>query len=329
MAAAAAEAAKEEPSQKAVVSAEPATDAAAPALEAEPLAPIIVKKIIDEGHAGAHGGAWKIALADMMTAMMAFFLLMWLLGATNADQRKSIADYFKPTSLTKSAITVNNTSGSTGLMGGQSIIDETALPLAAAQTSLFQVLQPRENTGSKDNDKDKEKSDALSQEEKARIASESDKSNFEKLEKELKEKLSQNSELAKLKENVVFSREKDGLRIEIIDKADFSMFGLGDTQLTPKSMALIEEISRSLAVMPNSIRVRGHTDAQAFAGTGRNNWSLSAERADITRQIMIRKGVEESKITRIEGVADKEPFVASDPLDSRNRRISVTVQYRE
>ena len=329
MAAAAAEAAKEEPSQKAVVSAEPATDAAAPALEAEPLAPIIVKKIIDEGHAGAHGGAWKIALADMMTAMMAFFLLMWLLGATNADQRKSIADYFKPNSLTKSAINVNNTSGSTGLMGGQSIIDETALPLAAAQTSLFQVLQPRENTGSKDSDKDKEKSDALSQEEKARIASESDKSNFEKLEKELKEKLSQNSELAKLKENVVFSREKDGLRIEIIDKADFSMFGLGDTQLTPKSMALIEEISRSLAVMPNSIRVRGHTDAQAFAGTGRNNWSLSAERADITRQIMIRKGVEESKITRIEGVADKEPFVASDPLDSRNRRISVTVQYRE
>lgn len=328
-AAAAAEAAKEEPSQKAVVSAEPATDAAAPAVEAEPLAPIIVKKIIDEGHAGAHGGAWKIALADMMTAMMAFFLLMWLLGASNADQRKSIADYFKPTSLTKSAITVNNTSGSTGLMGGQSIIDETALPLAAAQTSLFQVLQPRENTGSKDSDKDKEKSDALSQEEKARIASESDKSNFEKLEKELKEKLSQNSELAKLKENVVFSREKDGLRIEIIDKADFSMFGLGDTQLTPKSMALIEEISRSLAVMPNSIRVRGHTDAQAFAGTGRNNWSLSAERADITRQIMIRKGVEESKITRIEGVADKEPFVASDPLDSRNRRISVTVQYRE
>ena len=328
-AAAAAEAAKEEPSQKAVVSAEPATDAAAPAVEAEPLAPIIVKKIIDEGHAGAHGGAWKIALADMMTAMMAFFLLMWLLGASNADQRKSIADYFKPTSLTKSAVTVNNTSGSTGLMGGQSIIDETALPLAAAQTSLFQVLQPRENTGSKDSDKDKEKSDALSQEEKARIASESDKSNFEKLEKELKEKLSQNSELAKLKENVVFSREKDGLRIEIIDKADFSMFGLGDTQLTPKSMALIEEISRSLAVMPNSIRVRGHTDAQAFAGTGRNNWSLSAERADITRQIMIRKGVEESKITRIEGVADKEPFVASDPLDSRNRRISVTVQYRE
>ena len=85
---------------------------------AQPLAPIIVKKIIDEAHAGAHGGAWKIALADMMTAMMAFFLLMWLLGATNTDQRKGLADYFKPTAVTKSVISVNQTSGSTGLMGG-------------------------------------------------------------------------------------------------------------------------------------------------------------------------------------------------------------------
>ena len=303
--------------------------AAAPAEEAAPLAPIIVKKIIDEGHAGAHGGAWKIALADMMTAMMAFFLLMWLLGATNADQRKAIADYFKPTSVTKAAITVNNTSGSTGLMGGQSIIDETALPQASAQTGLLQVLQPRENTGSKDSDKDKDRTDALSQEEKARIAGESDKANFEKLEKELKEKMSQDSELSKLKENVVFAREKEGLRIEIIDKADFSMFGLGNTKLTSKSQGLIEEIARSLAGMPNNLKVRGHTDALAFAGTDRNNWSLSAERADITRQIITKKGVDEKRIARIEGVADREPFVASDPLDPRNRRISITVLYRE
>jgi chemotaxis protein MotB len=299
---------------------------AAAAEEAAPLAPIIVKKIIDEGHGGAHGGAWKIALADMMTAMMAFFLLMWLLGATNTDQRKGIADYFKPTSLTKSAITVNNTSGSTGLMGGQSIIDETALPQAAAQTGLMQVLQPRDSTGNRDSDKDKGE---LSQEEKARIASEADKANFEKLEKELKEKLSQDKDLSKLKENVVFSREKEGLRIEIIDKADFSMFGLGNTKLTAKSQGLIEEIARSLSGMPNKIKVRGHTDALAFKGSDRNNWSLSAERADVTRQIITQKGVDEKRIARIEGVADTEPFVASDPLDPRNRRISITVQYRE
>ena len=290
------------------------------------LAPIIVKKIIDEGHGGAHGGAWKIALADMMTAMMAFFLLMWLLGATNTDQRKAIADYFKPTAMTQSALTVNTTSGSTGLMGGQSIIDETALPQAAAQTGLMQVLQPRDTTGNRDSEKDK---GDLSQDEKSRIASELDKANFEKLEKELQEKLSKDKELSNLKENVVISREKEGLRIDIIDKADFTMFGLGNSKLTPKSQGLIEEIARSLAGMPNKIKVRGHTDALVFKGGERNNWSLSAERADVTRQILIQKGIDEKRITRIEGVADTEPFVASDPLDPRNRRISVTVQYRE
>ena len=107
------------------------------------------------------------------------------------------------------------------------------------------------------------------------------------------------------------------------------MFGLGNTKLTPKSQGLIEEIARSLAGMPNNLKVRGHTDALAFAGTDRNNWSLSAERADITRQIITKKGVDEKRIARIEGVADREPFVASDPLDPRNRRISITVLYRE
>ena len=241
----------------------------------------------------------------MMTAMMAFFLLMWLLGATNTDQRKAIADYFKPTAMTQSALTVNTTSGSTGLMGGQSIIDETALPQAAAQTGLMQVLQPRDTTGNRDSEKDK---GDLSQDEKSRIASELDKANFEKLEKELQEKLSKDKELSNLKENVVISREKEGLRIDIIDKADFSMFGLGNSKLTPKSQGLIEEIARSLAGMPNKIKVRGHTDALVFKGGERNNWSLSAERADVTRQILIQKGIDEKRITRIEGVADTEPF---------------------
>lgn len=152
----------------------PAAVEAAP----EPLAPIIVKKIIEEGHGGAHGGAWKIALADMMTAMMAFFLLMWLLGATNTDQRKGLADYFKPTAVTKSVISVNQTSGSTGLMGGQSIIDETALPLPAAQTGLMQIVTPRDMTGSKDSEKDH--SGESSEEEKKRISNELDQANFEK-----------------------------------------------------------------------------------------------------------------------------------------------------
>ena len=294
---------------------------------AQPLAPIIVKKIIDEAHAGAHGGAWKIALADMMTAMMAFFLLMWLLGATNTDQRSGIADYFKPTAVTKSVISVNQTSGSTGLMGGQSIIDVTALPNPAAQTGLMQILTPRDVTGSKDSDKDR--SGESSEEEKKRISSELDQSNFEKIQKELNERLSQDKDLAKLKDQVNFVREKEGLRIEVIDKADFSMFGLGTSKLSTRAQSLIQEIARSIKEMPNKVKVRGHTDSVPYNGAERNNWSLSAERAETTRQSIAAKGVDESRFARIEGVADKEPFNPADGLDPRNRRISITLMYRD
>ena len=294
---------------------------------AQPLAPIIVKKIIDEAHAGAHGGAWKIALADMMTAMMAFFLLMWLLGATNTDQRKGLADYFKPTAVTKSVISVNQTSGSTGLMGGQSIIDESALPNPAAQTGLMQILTPRDMTGSKDSEKDR--SGESSEEEKKRISSELDQSNFEKIQKELNERLSQDKDLAKLKDQVNFVREKEGLRIEVIDKADFSMFGLGTNKLSTRAQSLIQEIARSIKEMPNKVKVRGHTDSVPYNGAERNNWSLSAERAETTRQSIAAKGVDESRFARIEGVADKEPFNPADGLDPRNRRISITLMYRD
>ena len=293
----------------------------------EPIAPIIVKKIIEEGHGGAHGGAWKIALADMMTAMMAFFLLMWLLGATNADQREGVADYFKPTALTTSVLSVNQTSGSVGVMGGQSIIDETALPYASTQTGLMQILTPRDATGNKDSEKDK--TGDMSQDEKRKISNELDQANFEKLQQELNERLSQDKDLAKLKDQVNFVREKEGLRVEIIDKADFSMFGLGTTTLSPKAQSLIEEIARSIGQMPNKIKVRGHTDSVPFNGPERNNWSLSALRAEVTRQIIRSKGVEENRISRIEGVADTEPFNPANGLDPRNRRISITLMYRD
>ncbi len=303
--------------------------------EGEPLAPIIVKKIIDEGHGGAHGGAWKIALADMMTAMMAFFLLMWLLGATNTSQRKSVADYFKPTALTQSAITINTTSGSTGIMGGQSMIDEQALPNSSAQTALMQVLTPREMTGSKDSEKDgqegkdgKDSGNNISEEERQKIAREEDKKNFEKLEKELNERMGNDKSLEKLKEQVNFVREKEGLRIEVIDKADFSMFASGTTQLSGRANALIAEIARSINSMPNKVKVRGHTDSAQFANKDRNNWSLSAERAEITRQIMTKAGTDPKRWSRIEGVADTEPFNSKDPLDPRNRRISITLLYQ-
>jgi len=321
-----------EPPTLALVPPTEATPEAAPA-EAAALAPIIVIKKIMPGHGGAHGGAWKIALADMMTAMMAFFLLMWILGATNDSQRKSVADYFKPTS--HSEITMGKLAGSNGILGGKSIIDPDGFPYTAKQSAPLERLTPRSEGGPTENDPSPNSENArdneqVTQAEKKKIIEEADKANFDKLEKEVRQQLSQNPKLEKVQEQVQFVREKEGLRVEIIDKADFAMFALGTTQLQPKAQALIEEISRSLATMPNKLSVRGHTDSVAFANSeNRNNWSLSAERAETTRALLEKKGVSSKRFAQIEGVADTAPFNPSDPKDPRNRRISITVKFRD
>jgi chemotaxis protein MotB len=316
--------------------AEAAPAAEAPAAEAPAadagLAPVIViKKVIDDGHGGAHGGAWKIALADMMTAMMAFFLLMWLLGASNADQRKSIADYFKPSS--HSMTPFGQLAGSNGVLGGRSIIDPDAFPYAARQTGLLERLTPRSEGGPNpdtdpgpENENEAPDPDKLTPEQKKKIAAEADEANFQKLEKEIKQKLGENKRLENLKDQVAISRDKQGLRIEIIDKADFAMFPSGTNSMQGRAQALIGEVAASLATMPNKIAIRGHTDSVPFQSPdGRNNWSLSAERAEATRQILEKKGIPESRFTRIEGVADTDPANAKDPRDPRNRRMSITV----
>jgi len=332
---------------------EAATEAPA-AADAGALAPVIIIKKIEDGHGGAHGGAWKIALADMMTAMMAFFLLMWLLGASNADQRKSIADYFKPTS--HSLTPVGQLAGSNGVLGGRSIIDPDAFPYGSRQTGLLERLTPKSEGGPNPDtepgpENENEAKDPtsggkgeglgsgaggqgeggsdpekMSKAERKAAAEQEDKENFEKLEQELKEKLSENKKFESLKDKVAISRDKDGLRIEIIDNADFAMFPSGGVGMQGKAAALIGEVAASLVDMPNKVAIRGHTDAVPFQNPeGKNNWSLSADRAEATRQILQKKGIKEERFKRIEGVADTDPFNPKDKFDPRNRRMSITV----
>jgi chemotaxis protein MotB len=334
---------------KALVAEAPVADAAEAEADAAPLIPeeaavdapvvvapsITIKKIMDDGHGGAHGGAWKIALADMMTAMMAFFLLMWLLGASNADQRKSIADYFKPTS--HSNVTMGKLAGSDGMLGGRSVIDPDGFPFSAKQTSALNMVTPRSQGGPTENDPSPNGADSKesgqdgdpgkkSAAAAAAAAAAADTANFEKLEKEIKEAMAKNPRLDKLKDQVSFARDTDGLRIEIIDKADFAMFGLGTTTMTPRAQALLTEVSKTLAALPNKVAIRGHTDSVQFANTDdRNNWSLSAERAEETRKIIEKKGIPGNRFAKIEGVADTAPYNPNDPKDPRNRRISITV----
>ena len=301
----------------------PAEGEAAPA--EEPVRPIIRKIIVEDGHGGAHGGAWKIALADMMTAMMAFFLLMWLLGASNEDQRKSVADYFRPSS--HSQIKFGELAGSNGLLGGRSVIDPDGFPFTAKQTALLERLTPESEGGTQEGESGQDgKGKAGAAAGQGEGKAKEDRENFEKLEKELKEKLSQNKQLKELKDQVSISREADGLRIEIIDKADYSMFKLGTNQLDPKASQLLSEVARSIKDLPNKVAIRGHTDSLGFAAdSGRNNWTLSTERADATRQLMQGAGLSSQRFQRIEGVADTAPYVPSNPADPRNRRVSITV----
>jgi chemotaxis protein MotB len=309
--------------------------AAAEAAAAEALRPIIiVKKIIaDDGHAGAHGGAWKIALADMMTAMMAFFLLMWLLGASNEDKRKSVADYFRPAS--HSQIAFGELAGSNGLFGGKSIIDTDGFPFTAKQSAMLERLTPQAQGGPAESfgsSKEENNKDGPSEQDPGKESGtgtpsqKQDKENFDKLEKDIKQKLSESKQFEKIKDQVSITRDKEGLRIEVIDKADFAMYGSGGAEMGAKAAALMSEVTKSLKPLPNKLAIRGHTDSTGFPPESmRNNWSLSTERADATRQFMQSQGISASRFTRIEGVADTNPNIPGNPADPRNRRVSITV----
>jgi chemotaxis protein MotB len=310
----------------------PAPAAETPA-DTEALRPIIRKIIVEDGHGGAHGGAWKIALADMMTAMMAFFLLMWLLGASNEDKRKSVAEYFRPAS--HSQIVFGELAGSNGLFGGSSIIDTDGFPFSAKQTGMLERLTPQAQGGpstdsgssKEENNREGPSEDVPGQGEGEGGGKDKDKGGaLDQLEKDLKKKLSENKQLQRMQDQVSISREKDGLKIEVIDKADFAMFNLGTSDMTGRASTLIREVANSVKGMPNKIAIRGHTDSLGFAPDSiRNNWTLSTERADSTRQIMQGAGISSNRFSRIEGVADTAPHVPDNPADPRNRRISITV----
>ena len=262
--------------------------------------PIIVKKITIVA-AGHHGGAWKVAYADFVTAMMAFFLLLWLLGATTEKQRKGIADYFTPT-LVKLR---QQSAGSNGMLGGSSITDVDNYPNRAGQTGTKSMTIPRDTTGGPKEGAERMKKVSAMQ---ARLAA----------------RLATNPKLARLAKQVRMVDTLEGIRVDLVDDANFSMFQLGTTVLTLDAAALLDAIAELLGQEPGGISLRGHTDAVPWnGGTGANNWSLSAGRAEATRQALMIDGIGETRFRKIEGVADREPLVRNSPLDPRNRRISI------
>ncbi|MFL0585424.1 flagellar motor protein MotB [uncultured Sphingomonas sp.] len=281
---------------------------------------IIVKKIYVEGHGGHHGGAWKVAYADFVTAMMAFFLLMWLLGATTEKQRKGIADYFAPTILNTKSLGI----GGSGLLGGDSVTTtektgphdgNSRMPMIVARADG--AGGPQIGTGAKGSLRSRQ------------AIAEEDRRNFSKLKQQVEKQLRERQNLAKLAKHIRFTMTPNGMRIDLVDDANYSMFALGTTALESDASALIGMVAEGIRETQNPIMIRGHTDSLPYGDPrAMNNWMLATGRAEATRRRLALGGLPESRFHRIEGVADREPMITDNPMDPRNRRVAITLLYR-
>ncbi|MDR3424611.1 MAG: flagellar motor protein MotB [Alphaproteobacteria bacterium] len=298
---------------------------------------IIIRRKKKGGHAGHHGGAWKVAYADFVTAMMSFFLLLWLLNVTTSEQRKGLADYFAPASISKSD------SGAGGVFGGESItsvsggeISDRSPPSAQNTTipTAGQGEEGDEDTKGLSKEAGAGKTDAQGNAAKAAQpmnaqevaeAMKSEEESFKQAEQILKQAIASNPELQNFANQIVIDRTPEGLRIQITDRDKFSMFPSASADPYGRARELLILVGKVIAMLPNKIAITGHTDSALFSlWSGHNNWELSAERADVSREYLVKAGVAATRIVRISGVADRDPFVP-DPKDPRNRRISIVL----
>ncbi|NCS66269.1 MAG: motility protein MotB [Hydrogenophilales bacterium CG03_land_8_20_14_0_80_62_28] len=270
--------------------------------------PIIIKRIKKSGSA-AHGGAWKIAYADFVTAMMAFFLLMWLLGSTTKAQMEGIAEYFK-TPL-KVALT-----GGSGAGDATSIIKGGGTDLTRKTGQVMKSEDAKKKTVIS---LDKSKSE---KEEKARL--QDMKAKLDKL-------IEQNAKLKPYKNQLKIDMTDEGLRIQIVDDKNRPMFDSGGAAMKPYTREILQAIGKTLNELPNRISLSGHTDAVRYTTgeRGYSNWELSADRANASRRELVSGGLEDGKIMRVVGLGSAVPFNKDNVNDPVNRRMSIIVMNRK
>ncbi len=279
--------------------------------DAKKLQPIIVKKVKKGGH-GHHGGAWKIAYADFVTAMMAFFLLMWLLGSTTEGDRKGIADYFS--SPLKIAL----------LSSGSGAGDASHVVKGGGQDLTRTTGQVKR--GELEAKRDAVNVHALKQEQvRAEVA------RLEDLKRKVEQKVASSTRLSNLASQLRLDMTRDGLRIQIVDEQNRPMFASGSAVVQPYMRELLREIGAVLTEVPNRLTLEGHTDAQPYAGgdRGYSNWELSADRANASRRELIAGGLPDDRVLRVQGLAASNPFDSADPTAPANRRISIIVMNRD
>jgi chemotaxis protein MotB len=325
---------------------------------------LIRKEEVVEGE--AHGGSWKVAYADFVTAMMAFFLLMWLLNATTEEQRKGLADYFSPNSVLS-----HNSSGTGQPFGGRTAFSDGAMlsDLGNPQVTVGQqpvvdqvdedeteiLAQPRphrDDTKSKEQDLGGRpppkpppqqvrnaapagavpvtaatvgRGDVQRRPTEAELRAELEKQEkqaFDQAAQQIRDAVANDPQLAELARQLAIDMTPEGLRVQIRDADREAMFPFGSAVPNDKARLLLQKVAPVLARMTQDISIAGHTDAAPFAGAGRTNWELSADRANATRRLLV---LQEARIRSVTGNAERDLAVPSDPLAAANRRIAIVV----
>ncbi|HJW54086.1 MAG TPA: flagellar motor protein MotB [Burkholderiaceae bacterium] len=276
----------------------------------EGLRPIIVKRI-KKGGAGAHGGAWKIAYADFVTAMMAFFLLMWLMGSTTKGDLQGIAEYFKtPLKVAMSGGSGSGDSSSVIKGGGKDLTRKDG------QIKRADDIPSRKSYNLKAAQADLERLEM---------------ERLKALKGRIEALIEARPMLRQYKKQLLIDITSEGLRIQIVDEQNRPMFALAKAELQPYTKEILREIGHALNDMPNKISLSGHTDATPYSNgeKGYSNWELSADRANASRRELIAGGMDEAKVLRVVGLSSAILFNKQEPFNPVNRRISIIVMNKK
>lgn len=281
--------------------------------------PILIKKVKKVSGGGHHGGAWKVAYADFVTAMMAFFLLMWLINTTSPEQKRGIADYFAPASVSQT------TSGSGGILGGTALGADG--DKSAGSSSVIQDLAPDSKNPNDGKNKDASKANAenASTEALRKELEKREEAAFASAAQSLRQSLQDMPELAELSKNIIIDQTPEGLRIQLVDQEGRSMFDQGSTKPNPRAALLLRAVAKVINQLPNRVSIYGHTSANVGGGKADGDWTLSAGRAESSRRVLQQSGVDGDRIYQVSGKASSEPLYPDDPALPGNRRIAIVL----
>jgi len=284
--------------------------------------PIMIKRVKKVMAAGHHGGAWKVAYADFVTAMMAFFLLMWLINTTSPQQKRGIADYFAPASVSQS------TSGTGGILSGTALGDDGVKSNGSA--SAIEQLAPTPPPSTKDAGQSSKTAGSTSVDNASEQAlrdalAKKDEAAFESAAQSLRQAMQDLPELAELSKQVLIDQTPEGLRIQLVDQEGRSMFDPGSTKPNDRAKLLLRAVSKIAQRLPNRITISGHTSANADGKKEQSDWQLSSGRADASRQIMQEAGIDPDRVYQVSGKAASDPLFPDDPSLPGNRRIAIVL----